>query len=200
MAAVARSRKLDDYIYDLIPKSRVKDKESTMLQVFLWAVFGNDDDGPYGEKRTAGQEWIEKWGGQYGQPNGQGFQPGPLTFRRFCAWQLRNPLHNFTFYVIGVADRPVISREQLLLITTQKIEGRKKVNEVDIFPMKKNSGVYVALHAERPCISWRIYITIGLIGVTYKIEGYAGWRTRGQFGLACRAKAIVHDAIQIPHT
>jgi hypothetical protein len=32
------------------------------------------------------------------------YRPG-ARFRR-ALWQLRNPLHNFTFYVIGIADRP----------------------------------------------------------------------------------------------
>lgn len=32
------------------------------------------------------------------------YRPGSPSRR--CLWQLRNPLHNFSFYVIGIADKP----------------------------------------------------------------------------------------------
>lgn len=34
------------------------------------------------------------------------YRPG--SPHRGWLWQLRNPLHNFTFYVIGIADKPFI--------------------------------------------------------------------------------------------
>ncbi|MDB5802253.1 MAG: hypothetical protein JWL63_3192 [Rhodocyclales bacterium] len=55
------------------------------LKWLAWAFFGNDDDGPIGDVS---------------------FNPGRIdtwSFRR--AWWLRNPAHNWTFYVIGVAGK-----------------------------------------------------------------------------------------------
>lgn len=51
----------------------------------FWALFGNEDDGFYGDDRwRAGREkslWLA------------------------AQWWFRNPFHNLFFYVIGVADR-----------------------------------------------------------------------------------------------
>lgn len=52
---------------------------------FSWAIFGNDDDGLFGDERwRAGRE---------------------KTLRLALTWWFRNPFHNLFFYVIGVADR-----------------------------------------------------------------------------------------------
>lgn len=51
----------------------------------LWAIFGNDDDGLYGDDRwRAGRA---------------------KTLKLAVLWWFRNPFHNLFFYVIGVADR-----------------------------------------------------------------------------------------------
>ena len=50
-----------------------------------WALFGNEDDGYYGDDRwRAGRE---------------------KTLWLAVLWWFRNPFHNLFFYVIGVADR-----------------------------------------------------------------------------------------------
>ena len=59
-------------------------RPSGLWAFFLWAFFGNADDGPYGDDRwRAGR---------------------PKTFRLALEWWFRNPAHNFCFYVIGFAD------------------------------------------------------------------------------------------------
>lgn len=58
-----------------------------MLRWFrpIWAIFGNEDDGFYGDdKWRAGRE---------------------KTLGLAIQWWFRNPFHNLFFYVIGVADR-----------------------------------------------------------------------------------------------
>lgn len=52
----------------------------------LWALFGNEDDGPYGD---------DKW--RAGRAR---------TWWLAVQWWVRNPFHNLFFYVIGVADKP----------------------------------------------------------------------------------------------
>lgn len=52
----------------------------------FWALFGNDDDGYFGDDRwRAGRT---------------------KTLGLALQWWLRNPFHNLFFYVIGIADRP----------------------------------------------------------------------------------------------
>lgn len=51
----------------------------------VWALFGNEDDGIYGD---------EKW--RAGRAK---------TWNLAVIWWFRNPFHNLFFYVIGVADR-----------------------------------------------------------------------------------------------
>ena len=52
----------------------------------FWALFGNDDDGYFGDDRwRAGRA---------------------KTFRLAVQWWFRNPFHNLFFYVIGIADKP----------------------------------------------------------------------------------------------
>lgn len=51
----------------------------------LWALFGNDDDGYFGDDRwRAGRQ---------------------KTFTLAVQWWFRNPFHNLFFYVIGIADQ-----------------------------------------------------------------------------------------------
>lgn len=51
----------------------------------FWALFGNEDDGFFGD---------DPW------RNGR-----DRTFLLAVEWWLRNPMHNLTWYVIGVADK-----------------------------------------------------------------------------------------------
>lgn len=52
----------------------------------IWAIFGNEDDGPYGD---------DKW--RAGRAK---------TWKLAVIWWFRNPFHNLFFYVIGIADHP----------------------------------------------------------------------------------------------
>jgi hypothetical protein len=115
---------------------------------------------------------------------------GEISLKRFLSWQLRNPLHNFTFYFIGFAAKKNIPLIQLALISTKGVSFYRRLtkeegpDKVSLFPMKENSGIYLGIHA-LPCVSFRL----NLWNWKY-LEGYAGWRTRGNFGLACRLKLL----------
>lgn len=62
-----------------------KAKRATVpFKGLLWAFFGNEDDGPYGDN---------KW--RAGRSK---------TFKLALEWWFRNPAHNWCFYVIGIAD------------------------------------------------------------------------------------------------
>jgi hypothetical protein len=111
----------------------------TAIAWLLWAVFGNEDDGPIGDLA---------W-----NPNQDD------TWKRRVGWWFRNPAHNLTFYVIGVAHRE----------TTRT--GRYPT---DVFT---------------PAGGWNWAVTryrwLRLPFVSYSgwVRFYAGWRERGNFGL-----------------
>jgi len=75
-------------------------------------------------------------------------------------WSLRNPFHNFTFYVIGVADRPIW-----------------RAGPFPTQTMNPHGGW-----------NWAVsrYGCVGLPFIGYRrgrFEGYFGWRTGGNFGM-----------------
>ncbi|HSH98886.1 MAG: hypothetical protein ACAH07_06055 [Methylophilaceae bacterium] len=57
-----------------------------MINAIIWALFGNDDDGIYGDSN-----WNKT---------------GSKSWWTAIKWWFRNPFHNFCFYVIGFADVP----------------------------------------------------------------------------------------------
>lgn len=86
------------------------------------------------------------------------YRPGARD--RQWRWQLRNPFHNFTFYVVGVADQPVT-----------------------------RTGLHPA-HVFAPGGGWNWAITrarwLPLPFVSYdctRCRFYAGWRESGNLGL-----------------
>lgn len=84
----------------------------------------------------------------------------PDEKHREFKWSLRNPMHNFNFYVIGVAD--------------------KKIHRSGRFP-EKNSDPRGGwdFEASRYKIIWLPYISYH----RPKFDFYFGWRNRGNFGI-----------------
>lgn len=85
------------------------------------------------------------------------YRPGSPS--RGWFWQLRNPLHNFTFYVIGIADQPFT-------------RDGKFPN--DVFARDGGWNWAVAKHA------WLRLPFISFNGERWRF--YFGWRERGNFG------------------
>ncbi len=84
----------------------------------------------------------------------------PGDFARIDKWYWRNPFHNFTFYVIGVAD--------------QRFE-RFGLCPRDTFNPEEGWNWCVTRygHMELPFISFK----------SGKLQTYFGWRDRGNFGI-----------------
>lgn len=186
----------DHWLYRIIPENRQALSIKQPWKWVTWALLGNDDDGIFGEGPSSGTKWRLRWGGTAEKVND--FSPGKISFNRFLAWQLRNPLHNFTFYVIGFAWVKNIPLIQLALITTkqasfiQKLRSRhaeiteenKNLKVASIFPMGEDSGIYLGIHM-LPCCSFRLNLRSWK-----RLEGYIGWRTEGNFGLCLRLKSM----------
>lgn len=146
-------------LYDLIPRKRAEIPPGDLLHYTTWALFGNEDDGIFGE------------GANYKLDH-------PNDGRKAVSWWFRNPLHNFTFYVIGSADRdnPEITlfkaSQKGVSFLTQKPKG------TTVFADKATS-LFIGLHGLKPFISLRIGSHL------QSWDMYIGWRERGNFGLKC---------------
>ena len=136
----------------LYPESRNAIGPHEADSQLAWALLGNDDDGIFGEKTSDFQ--------------------GELSCSRALACQLRNPLHNFCFYVIGSADR---CNDELDLLKITK-------NGVCIFhyhPYAKtvfadqNSSLYLGLHGGKPFFSLRLNYFYDR-----QLDFYFGWREK----------------------
>lgn len=118
-----------------------------------WLLVGNEDDGLYGD---------DAW--RAGRPK---------TWRLALTWWLRNPCHNLTWYVLGVAQHhrfivgpwaPRIAREE---------------------------GGWLWQYTQ---IAWSPGIKLPFVGYTsppgngWRVEFYAGWRPSGSFGFALRLR------------
>lgn len=60
-----------------------------MLSKIIWAIFGNDEDGPIGDARWNPERKDTLW----------------IRIK----WWVRNPFHNFTHHVIGIHGEPFAS-------------------------------------------------------------------------------------------
>jgi hypothetical protein len=103
------------------------------------------------------------WFGNRDQSNPpEDYRPGDKS--RLLKWRTRNPFHNFTFYVIGVADKK-FKRSGCYPEQTFLADGgwNFAVSRYKVCP--------------RPFISW----CHGTNGFHF----YCGWRTAGNFGFKC---------------
>jgi hypothetical protein len=103
------------------------------------------------------------WFGNSDQPNPpDDYRPNDKA--RLFKWRTRNPFHNFTFYVIGIADKK-IKRSGCHPEQTFRSDGGW------------NFAVTRYKWCPRPFVSW----CHGDKGFHF----YCGWRTAGNFGLKC---------------
>jgi hypothetical protein len=147
-------------LYQIIPRHRSQIACHDVGRWALWVLFGNDDDGVFGERAS--------------------FRPElDASLTKALLWMLRNPLHNFCFYVIGSADC-VNSAWKLLEITPEGTKTLDYQAEADTVFAGKRSSLLLALHGGKPfvscCVAW---------SSTHQSKFYLGWRCRGNFGLKC---------------
>ena len=115
------------------------------LNPLFW--ISNQDSGSCGEKTD--KEWFAK--------NCNNI----CNLKCKVKWFIRNPFHNFMFYIIGFADEPVASK------CTK-----------DNFWNPDGGWNFCLRNKYFPFISYR----------GKHLETYFGWRERGNFGIAFRIK------------
>ncbi|MFN4173668.1 MAG: hypothetical protein ACK4HV_00995, partial [Parachlamydiaceae bacterium] len=137
-------------------------ESSDLKSKCLWALFGNEDDGIYGEDAN--------------------FLPNePNDEKKARKWWIRNPMHNFCFYVIGSADK-VNDEITLLKISKKGFDSLSYKPVGDTVFADKGTSLFIALHGKKPFISLR------LGSENRSFDFYMGWRERGNFGLKCRMR------------
>jgi hypothetical protein len=146
-------------LYQLVPRHRSQIHWYDIGHWISWTLFGNDDDGVFGENSPEPYLPEKKIG-----------------LKKALRWTCRNPFHNFCFYVIGSAHRinseftllKIDQRE--ILCCTYKPKGETNFGQGNAF--------YLGFHGWKPFISLQILYSPKHLG-----QFYMGWRERGNFGI-----------------
>ncbi len=150
-------------LYNIIPRHRCQVRWYDLPHWITWSLFGNDDDGIFGEEVTAK------------------YKPEmPVSSCKAFRWFCRNPFHNFTFYVIGSAYRKNGELDILRINGPRVSAGHYRCPGKTNFPSKKCSCFFIAFHGGKPFVSLRM-----IHSKTRKTDIYFGWRSRGNFGIKC---------------
>lgn len=151
------------WLYTFIPRHRSLIPWWAFFHWSTWALFGNDDDGLFGEGHHA-LYWRSE---------------APPSCKKALLWFLRNPFHNLTFYVLGSAWTE--NSELVFLSVTDE-----KVDYFTYSPVAKtnfassSTSLFIGLHGWKPFISMRICYSASARG-----DFFIGWRERGNFGIKC---------------
>lgn len=145
-------------LYNYVPGSKSEVDKKSLVSWLSWSFLGNDDDGLYGEKPTAGEWTCEKI--------------GP---KRAFMWWVRNPMHNFTFYVIGSAYKKN-SEFVILKFSEEGGEFLKYHKEARTVFAGSGTSFFLGFHGWKPFISLRL-------DYGRRLDFYFGWRERGNFGI-----------------
>ncbi|MBS4167652.1 hypothetical protein [Parachlamydia sp. AcF125] len=151
---------LSHWLYRYIPRHRSQIKAYDIGHWITWTLLGNDDDGIFGEEKTADYHPEQ-----------------PISVTKAISWGLRNPLHNFCFYVIGSAQRKN-SEWTLLKLTKKGMSIGNYSEEAATVFADEGTSFFAGLHGGKPFLSLRLcYFS------NYHSDFYIGWRCRGNFGL-----------------
>jgi hypothetical protein len=147
-------------LYAIVPRHRCQIRWYDIGHWTTWMIFGNDDDGIFGESPRSPYEANAK-----------------NNLKKAMSWWIRNPLHNFTYYAIGSAHR----KNSELTILNVNCHGVCFCHYSPLATRKYGSrctSFYLALHGGKPLISLRIAYPW-----KRKTELYLGWGRKGNFGI-----------------
>jgi hypothetical protein len=149
----------EHWLYRIVPRHHCQLYPFDLGHWLSWALFGNEDDGIFGEEASACYRCDE-----------------PVRTGLALSWFGRNPLHNLFFYVLGTAGRPCHSEFILLqLAAGQSCMFRYHPCATTVFA-GSGSSLFLALHGGLPFFS--LCIDYGR-----QFQFYIGWRERGNFGI-----------------
>ncbi len=122
---------------------KIKGAKPGFFNKVVWALFGNERDGYIGDTTWNPEQKDNAW----------------IRVK----WWVRNPLHNFMWYVVGFAD---------------KDSTRYDVNDSDQPGWNKAWSI-----VEGGSFKYPFYLYQGK-----KVVFYIGWRSRGHFGIKLNLK------------
>jgi len=158
------------WLYWMIPRHRCQIRWYDAGHWCSWMLLGNDDDGIFGESSLKKHRWSTEY-----------------NVQRAFFWTLRNPLHNFCYYVIGEAHRNH-GQLTLLSLNTKKCGVFKYRSKADMGDLENNTGMLMAFHGWKPFFALRMYLS-----PRYRCDFYVGWRERGNFGFKCQPLKKIHS-------
>lgn len=147
-------------LYKVIPIHRSQLYWYDLPRWITWALFGNDDSGVFGESPI----------GYYSDTEDE------IGYKRAGKWMLRNPLHNFTFYVIGFAHSPPKCETALLSYDSEKLLFLESSSPSRTVFAGPKTSFFIGFHGILPFISLRLRHA-------RQTDIYMGWREKGNFGL-----------------
>jgi len=151
------------WLYHLVPRHRCQIQWYDVGHWCSWMLFGNDDDGIFGEASHKKHRSHQRLGAT-----------------RAVTWAVRNPLHNFCHYVVG-HPRKKSSEFVLLSLSRKKSAVMSYQKESSgVFP-QEDSCLHIAFHGIRPFIGLRLKLS-----PRRRSDFYIGWRERGNFGVKCQ--------------
>ena len=146
-------------LYQVIPRHRSQVRWYDLPRWIHWGLLGNDDDGIFGESQPV--------------PYSTNIHAG--TFLR---WSTRNPLHNFSFYVVGSAHWKRHYHAAMFSIADGRVRaftrGEKKVFDSD-------NSFKIAFNDFKPFIALQFSHF-----KNRRFQFYVGWRERGNLGFKLR--------------
>jgi hypothetical protein len=117
------------------------------IRYWLWSLFGNEQDGPIGDTGWNPQRTNTAW----------------VRLKWWC----RNPLHNFTFYTLGLVNKDLVCKCWPSLNVFNPAGGW-------LFMLNRAEG------------GWMRYPFVSYIG---PIKFYIGWRLGNRFGVKLTANS-----------
>lgn len=147
-------------LYGVVPRHRCQIRAFDLPRWAAWMVWGNDDEGIFGE--GAGRPYCIYRKNTYGKA---------------LSWWCRNPLHNFTHYVIGNAGR-VNSELTLLNLHSRGVYCLEYDPIANKNYGSEGTSLFLALHGGKPFVSFRIKYPWDRY-----TQFYLGWRKNGCFGV-----------------
>jgi len=156
-----RERASRQGLYAVVPRDRRQIEWYDVPHWLTWTFFGNENDGIFGE--DAKPPFTN--------------QPG---MKSFLAWQLRNPLDNFCFYVIGSADWETHHSFSIVHADAGGARYFKTEKRPSVFGNGRTAVIF-ALNDYKPFLSFKFPVTHD-----HQADFYLGWRPEGHFGIKCR--------------
>ncbi|PWU11498.1 MAG: hypothetical protein C5B50_23220 [Verrucomicrobia bacterium] len=157
-----RQKAVRSSIYNYVPRKR-EQLRPLDIRWLTWCLAGNEDDGIFGE--YAGKKPYST----------------NINFKTYCSWSIfRNPIHNFTFYVIGTAAWKRHYNFSLL-----SFGGNKKVRAASNAGKREkhdNPFADIGFNDFKPYVGFDPWI----------FDWYFGWRKDGSFEIKFRADLHKH--------